>query len=380
MRTSTLDVLHGAHDEHWRAGCHGKRASPVRRGAVGKGPALAGISLAAYPTSCPVREEDVGKGLQSTSPTSYLARDLIRRRWTVPRRAGRPPTRPTVRQLVQRMAADNPGWGYRRIHGELVGLGHKLAPSTVWLILRRAGTDPAPRRTGQTWRQFLAAQAESILACDLAHVDTVLLHRLYLLFAVELSTRPVWLLGVTAHADGPWVTQRARNFVVDLADRAGRFTYLIPRPGRQVRRRVRLRLRRRRRRDTAHACPGAPSERGRRAVDRQPTPRAPRPDPDRQPPPTRTRTGDLRRSLQHPPAAPLPQPNPARRANHAAATGRRGCGPAPGPAPRPDSRVHVSAGRIARTTFSAPTGTWPRGRKAAHGGGRLLALQADDLT
>ena len=70
-------------------------------------------------------------------------RDLVRRRWTVPRRGGRPPTRPTLRQLVLRMAADNPGWGYRRIHGELVGLGHRLAPSTVWLILRRDGVDQA---------------------------------------------------------------------------------------------------------------------------------------------------------------------------------------------------------------------------------------------
>jgi transposase InsO family protein len=154
-------------------------------------------------------------------------RDLIRRRWTIPRPAGRPPTQPTIRQLVLRMAADNPGWGYRRIHGELVGLGHKLAPSTVWLILRRAGIDPAPRRSGQSWRQFLTAQAGSILACDFAHVDTVLLDRLYLFFVVELSTRRVWLLGVTAHPDGPWVTQCARNFLMDLADRATRLTYLI---------------------------------------------------------------------------------------------------------------------------------------------------------
>jgi len=153
-------------------------------------------------------------------------RDLIRRRWTVPRRPGRPPTRPTIRQLVLRMAADNPGWGYRRIHGELIGLGHRLAPSTVWLILRRAGIDPAPR-SGQTWRQFLTVQAETILACDFAHVDTVLLGRLYLFFVVELSTRRMWLLGVTAHPDGPWVTQCARNFVMDLGDRTSRFKYLI---------------------------------------------------------------------------------------------------------------------------------------------------------
>jgi putative transposase len=129
--------------------------------------------------------------------------------------------------LVLRLAADNPGWGYRRIHGELVGLGHRLAPSTVWLILRRAGVGPAPTRSGQTWRQFLSAQAETILACDFAHVDTVLLGRLYLFFVVELSTRRVWLLGVTAQPTGSWVTQCARDLLMDLGDRAGRFKYLI---------------------------------------------------------------------------------------------------------------------------------------------------------
>jgi hypothetical protein len=154
-------------------------------------------------------------------------RDLIRRRWTIPRHGGRPPTRPTIRQLVLRMAADNPGWGYRRIHGELVGLGHRLAPSTVWLILRRAGVDPAPRRAGQSWRQFLATQAESILACDFAHVETVLLRRLYILFVIELANRRVWLLGVTAHPDGAWVSQCARNLLMDLGDRVTGFRYLI---------------------------------------------------------------------------------------------------------------------------------------------------------
>ena len=154
-------------------------------------------------------------------------RDLIRQRWTVPRRPGRPSTQPTIRRLVLQMAVDNPGWGYRRIHGELVGLGHRLAPSTVWLILRRAGIDPAPTRSGQTWRQFLTVQAETILACDFAHVDTVLLGRLYLFFVVELPTPRVWLLGVTAHPDGLWVIQCARNFVLDLGDRTSRFNYLI---------------------------------------------------------------------------------------------------------------------------------------------------------
>jgi putative transposase len=118
--------------------------------------------------------------------------DLVRRHWTHPRRApGRPRTAQAVRALVLEMARDNPGWGYRRIHGELAGLGHKLAPSTVWQIFKDAGIDPAPQRSGQTWRAFLDAQAKTILATDFFHVDTVLPRRLYVLFFIEHGTRRV---------------------------------------------------------------------------------------------------------------------------------------------------------------------------------------------
>jgi putative transposase len=104
--------------------------------------------------------------------------DLVRRRWTYPRRSpGRPRTAQAIRALVLEMARDNPAWGYRRRHGELTGLGDKVAPSTVWKILKDAGIDPAPRRAGQTWRAFLAAQAKTILAADFFHVDTVFLRR-----------------------------------------------------------------------------------------------------------------------------------------------------------------------------------------------------------
>lgn len=100
--------------------------------------------------------------------------DLVRRKWAYPRRTpGRPRTGHSVRALVLEMARDNPGWGYRRIHGELVGLGCKVAPSTVWQILKDAGIDPAPTRSGQSWRAFLEAQAKTILAADFFHVDTV---------------------------------------------------------------------------------------------------------------------------------------------------------------------------------------------------------------
>jgi putative transposase len=153
---------------------------------------------------------------------------LITRRWTYPhRRPGRPPTPPPIRALVLRMARENPRWGYRRIQGELVGLGHSVAASTVWTILKNAGLDPAPRRAGPTWRQFLSAQAHAILAVDFAHVDTVFLRRLYVLVVVEHGRRRVHLAGITAHPTGDWVTQQARNLLMDLGEGADRFRFLI---------------------------------------------------------------------------------------------------------------------------------------------------------
>ncbi len=155
-------------------------------------------------------------------------RDLVTRRWTRPqRRTGGRSTAPELRQLVLRLVSENPAWGYRRIHGELAGLGYRLAPSTVWLILKRAGIDPAPRRDGPSWRQFLTAQAHGILATDFFCVDTLLLHRLYVLFVVEHATRRVHLLAVTANPTGAWVAQQARNLLMDLGDRAAQFTFLI---------------------------------------------------------------------------------------------------------------------------------------------------------
>jgi putative transposase len=110
-------------------------------------------------------------------------RQLITRKWTYPHTgrnsSGRPPTAAAVKALVLRLAKENPTWGYRRIHGELTGLGVTVCPSTVWNILQAAGIDPCPRRDGQSWREFCTAQAKTMLACDLAHVDTVFLRRLY---------------------------------------------------------------------------------------------------------------------------------------------------------------------------------------------------------
>jgi transposase len=153
---------------------------------------------------------------------------LVRRHWVHPRRTpGRPRTAQVIRALVLEMARDNPGWGYRRIHGELTGLGYQIAPSTVWQILKDAGIDPAPRRAGQTWRAFLEAQAKTILAADFFHVDTVFLRRLYVLFFIEHGTRRVHLAGITAHPAGEWVAQQARNLLMALEDHADNVKFLL---------------------------------------------------------------------------------------------------------------------------------------------------------
>jgi putative transposase len=156
-------------------------------------------------------------------------RDLVKRRWTQPRhhRTGGRRAPPELRRLVLRLAAENPSWGYRRIHGELAGLGYQIGASTVWSILKRAGIDPVPRRDGPSWRQFLRVQARGILATDFFCVDTLLLQRLYVLFVVEHATRRAHVLGVTANPNGSWVIQQALNFLMDLGDRAAEFRFLV---------------------------------------------------------------------------------------------------------------------------------------------------------
>lgn len=154
-------------------------------------------------------------------------RDLVRRKWTYPKPSGRPKIPTGTVQLVVRLASENPTWGYRRIHGELSVLGIDLAPASVWNILQRYCIDPSPERTGPTWREFLKAQATTMLACDFFTVDTVLLRRLYVLFFIDLDTRKVFVTGVTAHPTGAWVVQQARNLSHELAQRAQPVKFLI---------------------------------------------------------------------------------------------------------------------------------------------------------
>ncbi|MGW7757401.1 integrase [Streptomyces violaceusniger] len=156
-------------------------------------------------------------------------RRLVRWKW---RQRAVGPGRPSLPEetvaLIQRLARENPTWGYVRIQGEFRRLDHRVAAATIRRVLRRRGLPPAPQRASQQlWRSFLRSQAHTLLACDFMHVETVFLKRLYVLFAMEINTRRVHVLGVTARPTGAWVTQLARNLLMDLEDRAGCFRFLI---------------------------------------------------------------------------------------------------------------------------------------------------------
>ncbi|MEV5879410.1 integrase core domain-containing protein [Streptomyces sp. NPDC052101] len=157
-------------------------------------------------------------------------RDLVTRRHAArsrPKRPGRPRTANSVRVLVLRLARENPTWGYRRVHGELLVLGIKVAASTVWEILKEAGIDPAPERSSTTWGDFLRSQAEALLACDFFETVTLTGARVYVFAVIEHASRRVRILGATAHPSASWVAQAAKNLVMDLEDAGCRARFLI---------------------------------------------------------------------------------------------------------------------------------------------------------
>ena len=156
-------------------------------------------------------------------------RRLVARKWTCPKRMGRPPVSAEIAGLIERFATDNNGWGYQRIQGELLKLGHRVSASTIRRVLQALKIPPAPQRqTDTTWRQFLPTQAATMLACDFLHVDcAVTLRRLSCLFVMEVGSRYVHVLGITANPDGPWTVQQIRNLLMDLGDRAADFRFLV---------------------------------------------------------------------------------------------------------------------------------------------------------
>jgi putative transposase len=157
-------------------------------------------------------------------------RDIVRRRWArLSRRgrSGRPATHRKIRSAVLRLARENESWGYRRIHGELAGLGIKVAPSTVWRILKRAGIDPAPRRDGPGWAEFLRSQAQGILALDFFTAGLLNGSKVYVLAVIEHGTRRVRVLGATENPVQSWVVQQARNLLMDLEDAGTRVKFML---------------------------------------------------------------------------------------------------------------------------------------------------------
>ena len=146
-------------------------------------------------------------------------RQLVARRWTYAHRTpGRPPLESSLRMLILRLGHENPHWGYKRIVGELKGLGITVSATSVRKVLLAEGLQPAPERSHSSWRTFLRAQGASMLACDFLTVETAFLQRIYVLFFISLETRRIEYIACSSNPDGHWVAQQARNLVMQLGD------------------------------------------------------------------------------------------------------------------------------------------------------------------
>jgi putative transposase len=165
------------------------------------------------------------RGVLLMTPRTLLRwhQGLVRRKWRqAAGQRGRPSLPAEVRELVLRLARENPRWGHRRICGELAKLGFRVSPTSIRRLLASARLEPAPRRSGPSWREFLHTQAASIVACDFFTVESAFLRRYYALFFIAHSSRRVWLAGCTANPTGAWVTQQARNLGLDFSDQGVR--------------------------------------------------------------------------------------------------------------------------------------------------------------